>query len=111
MIDRMVRDMIGETRSRLSDSDERLARMAAREIIRRRPQDYENTLLQMMTTAPESVRRVISRSIGQVGFEQFWQRFDQMDRATRMVSAMARGAAVPLSNPQCGKSAVLIPKS
>jgi hypothetical protein len=35
----------------------------------------------------------------------------RMDRATRMVSAQAHGAPVPFSNPQCGKSAVLIPKS
>ncbi len=35
----------------------------------------------------------------------------RMERATRMVSAKAHGAAVALSNPQCGKSAVLIPKS
>lgn len=35
----------------------------------------------------------------------------RMDRVTRMVSAEAHGAAVALSNPQCGKSAVLIPKS
>lgn len=35
----------------------------------------------------------------------------RMDRATRVVSATAHGAAVSLSNPQCGKSAVLIPKS
>jgi hypothetical protein len=35
----------------------------------------------------------------------------RMYRATLMVSAKAHGAAVPLSNPQCGKSAVLIPKS
>jgi hypothetical protein len=35
----------------------------------------------------------------------------RMDRATRMVSAKTHGAAVALSNPQCGKSAVLIPKS
>jgi hypothetical protein len=35
----------------------------------------------------------------------------RMDRATRVVSAQTHGAAVPLSNPQCGKSAVLIPKS
>ena len=45
-------------------------RMAAREVIRRKPMDYENILLQMMTNAPESVRQVISRSIGQAGFEQ-----------------------------------------
>ncbi len=35
----------------------------------------------------------------------------RMDRATRVVSARAHGAAVAFSNPQCGKSAVLIPKS
>jgi len=34
----------------------------------------------------------------------------RMDRATRIVSAKAHGAAVSLSDPQCGKSAVLIPK-
>jgi hypothetical protein len=35
----------------------------------------------------------------------------RMDRATRLVSAKTNGASVPLSNPQCGRSAVLIPKS
>jgi len=34
----------------------------------------------------------------------------RMDRITRVVSAKAHGAAVSLSNPQCGKSAVLMPK-
>lgn len=67
----------------LNDPDERLARMAAREIIRRRPQDYQNTLLKMMATATGSVRRVIGRSIGQAGFEHFWTRFDRLPPATR----------------------------
>lgn len=35
----------------------------------------------------------------------------RMDRATRLVSAQARGAPVSLANPQCGRSAVLLPKS
>lgn len=35
----------------------------------------------------------------------------RMDRATRLVSAKTHGTDIPLSNPQCGKSAVLIPKS
>jgi hypothetical protein len=35
----------------------------------------------------------------------------RMDRFTRIVRATAQGAAISLSNPQCGKSAVLIPKS
>jgi hypothetical protein len=73
----------------LRDGDERLARMAAREMIRRRPADYENVLLQLMTQAPESVRRVISRSLGHVGFEQYWQRFDQLDRVTRRQAGKA----------------------
>jgi len=33
-----------------------------------------------------------------------------MDRATRRVSARAHGAQIPLSDPQCGRSAVLLPK-
>ena len=34
----------------------------------------------------------------------------RLDRTTRKVSARAHGEAVSFSNPQCGKSAVLIPK-
>ena len=34
----------------------------------------------------------------------------RMNRTTRKVSASAHGAEVALSNPQCGKSAVLMPK-
>jgi HEAT repeat protein len=82
-------------KSFLNDPDERLARMAAREMIRRKPKDFENTLLQVMTTAPESVRKVISRSIGQVGFEQFWQRFDRMDPSTRKQAGRAMLKLLP----------------
>jgi HEAT repeat protein len=82
-------------RAFLTDTDERLMRMAAREIVRRQPPDYENTLLQMMTAAPDSVRRVISRAIGQEGFEQFWQRFDRMDRATRKQAGKAMLKLLP----------------
>ena len=39
-------------RAFLADPDERLVRMAAREIVRRRPPDFENMLLQLMTGAP-----------------------------------------------------------
>ena len=67
----------------VSDPDERIARMAAREMIRRRPPEFESFLLQRMTNAPLSVRKLITRSLGHVGFEAFWQRFDRMDRATR----------------------------
>jgi len=79
----------------LTDSDERLVRMAAREIIRRRPPEFENILLQLMTNAPESVRRVISRTIGQQGFEQFWNRFDQLDKPTRKQAGKAMLKLLP----------------
>ncbi|MDP9173365.1 MAG: HEAT repeat domain-containing protein [Planctomycetota bacterium] len=79
----------------LHDGDERLMRMAAREIIRRKPIDYENMLLQLMTNAPESVRRVIGRSLGQAGFEHFWERFDRLDKNTRKQAGKAMLKILP----------------
>jgi len=35
------------------------------------------------------VRRVVSRAIGHVGFENFWQRFDRLDRPTRKQAGRA----------------------
>jgi HEAT repeat protein len=69
--------------------------MAAREIARRRPSDFENVLLQLMTTAPESVRRIIGRAIGQEGFEHFWQRFDRLDKSTRKQAGRAMMKILP----------------
>lgn len=79
----------------LQDADERLVRIAARELIRRRPQDYENILLQCMTKAAESVRRVIGRAIGQAGFDHFWTRFERMDRETRKQAGRAMLKLLP----------------
>ena len=73
----------------------RLMRMAAREIVRRKPTDYENALLQLMTNAPMSVRRVISRAIGHVGFDHFWNRFDRMEPATRKQAGRAMLKLLP----------------
>ncbi|MGB7158746.1 MAG: HEAT repeat domain-containing protein, partial [Tepidisphaeraceae bacterium] len=64
-------------------------------IVRRRPTDFENILLQLMTTAPDSVRRVVSRSIGQVGFDHFWMRFDRLDRTTRKSAGRAMLKLLP----------------
>ncbi len=82
-------------KSFLADPDERLMRLAAREIVRRRPVDFENVLLQMMTSAPESVRRVISRAVGQAGFESFWTRYDRLDRPTRKAAGRAMLKILP----------------
>jgi HEAT repeat protein len=82
-------------RAFLTDPDERLMRMAARELVRRKPADMENILLQLMTSAPLSVRRVVSRAIGQEGFEHFWERFDRMDRTTRRQAGRAMLKLLP----------------
>jgi hypothetical protein len=82
-------------RAMLADADERLARMAAREILRRRPSDFENVLLHAMTAAPESVRKLIARSLGQVGFDNFWNRFDRLDKPTRRAAGRAMMKLLP----------------
>ena len=86
---------VGQLRAFLSDPDERLVRMAAREIVRRRPPDYETLLLQKMTAAPESVRRVIGRVIGQAGFEHFWQRYDRLSKPLRRQAGRAMLKLLP----------------
>lgn len=82
-------------RTMLQDSDERIVRMAVREFIRRKPADYENTLLQLMSNAPDSVRRIVGRSVGQSGFDNFWERFDDLEPATRQTAGRAMVKLVP----------------
>jgi HEAT repeat protein len=86
---------VGIFRRFLDDSDERLVRLAAREIVRRRPADFENMLLNLMTNSSDSVRRVVSRAIGQSGFDNFWQRFDRLDKATRKQAGRAMFKILP----------------
>jgi hypothetical protein len=87
----------------MNDPDERLARMATREIIRRRPVDYENTLLQRLSSAPDSIRRVIGRSVGQSGFEQFWNRYDKLDKTMRKQAGRALLKLLPDSIPRLSR--------
>ncbi|HSU67467.1 MAG TPA: HEAT repeat domain-containing protein [Tepidisphaeraceae bacterium] len=90
----------------LSDADERVMRMAAREIVRRRPADFENVLLKIMTTATPSVRRVIGRAIGQAGFENFWNRFDRLDKPTRRNAGRAMLKLLPDAIPRLQRRAL-----
>lgn len=85
------------------DGDERLMRMATREILRRRPADYENILMQVMTNAPDSVRRLIGRAIGQSGFDNFWQRFDELDAGTRHTAGRALAKVLPDMTERLGR--------
>jgi HEAT repeat protein len=87
-------------KSFLNDPDERLARIATREIIRRRPADFENTMLQRLSSAPDSVRRVIGRAVGQSGFEQFWGRYDKLEKPIRKQAGKAMLKLLPDSIPR-----------
>ncbi|MBV8780512.1 MAG: hypothetical protein JO353_03870, partial [Phycisphaerae bacterium] len=82
-------------KSFLADGDERLVRLAVREIVRRRPPEMEAMLLPLIMSASASVKRIVSRAIGQTGFEHFWQRFDKVDRATRKQAGRAMLKLLP----------------
>ena len=79
----------------LDDPDERLARLAAREVARRRPNEYRGLLMARMGSAPASVRRVIGRAVGQAGFDQFWANFDDMDGVRRRAAGRALLKVMP----------------
>jgi HEAT repeat protein len=96
-------------RSLLGDPDERLMRMAAREIVRRRPPDFENMLLQLMVNAPASVRGVVSRALGHSGFENYWDRFDDLDRATRKHAGRAMMKLLPDAAQRLGRRLIAGP--
>lgn len=67
----------------LDDPDQTIQRIATREIVRRKPADYNSVLLGLMKIAPESVRKVASRAISASAFDQFYERFERLDVATR----------------------------
>src|SRR5690606_16463335 len=69
----------------------------------RRPMDYENVLIKLMAGAADSVRRVISRSIGHAGFESFWDRFDRLDRSTRRNAGKAMLKLLPDASQRLAK--------
>jgi HEAT repeat protein len=73
----------------LDDPDEALQRIAAREIVRRRPADASTVLLGLMKTGPASVRRVASRAISAGAFDNFYDRFDKLDAPTRLRAGKA----------------------
>lgn len=82
-------------REMLHDPDERVRRMAAREIARRRPVGYQGMLMAAMGGAAPSVRRVIGRAVGESGFQAFWRRYDRLDERTRRTAGRAVLKVVP----------------
>jgi HEAT repeat protein len=73
----------------LDDTDETLQRIAAREIVRRKPADQSTVLLGLMKTGPISVRRVASRAISAGAFDNYYDRFDKLDAETRVRAGKA----------------------
>lgn len=79
----------------LSDSDERICRMAAREIARRRLPGYQGFLMAVVGTAAPSVRRVIGRAAGEAGFRAYWRKYDRLDANVRRAAGRAIVRIVP----------------
>lgn len=78
------------------DHDERISRMAAREIARRKPPEHENILMQALGLGVgDSVRQVIGRSVGKAGFDLFWEKWDRMDRLNRKTAGRAMLKLMP----------------
>lgn len=82
-------------RKMVNDPDERLSRIAIRELVRRRPADLENVLLQKMSSSPTMTRRLIARAVGQSGFEQFFNRFEKLPREARAQAGRAMLKLLP----------------
>jgi HEAT repeat protein len=83
-------------RAMLTDADERIARMAAREISRRKPPEHENILMQALGAGvSDSVRQVIGRSVGKAGFDLFWEKWDRLDKASRRTAGRAMLKLMP----------------
>ena len=86
---------VGLLKRFLDDTDERLVRMAVRELVRRRPPEYENWLMQRVASTPESVRKLIGRAVGQAGFDQFWNKYEKLDKVTRRQAGRAMLKLLP----------------
>ena len=87
----------------LGDPDERIARLAARELVRRRRGDCENVLLAAMSGAKPTVRRVIARAVGQSGFEQYWNNFDRLQPPVRKNAGKAMLKLLPDAAERLGR--------
>lgn len=79
----------------LADTDERIQRMAARELVRRRTPDAEQALMPLVSIALPSVRAVIGRVLGREGFESYWQRHDRLQKAVRKAAGKAVFGVLP----------------
>ena len=88
------------------DADESIARMAVREIVRRRPVDSEAMLLPLLSTAAPTVRQVISRAIGQRTFNNFWDRFERLTPPLRLSAGRALLRLLPDATQRLGRKII-----
>jgi HEAT repeat protein len=95
VIDRPAPQSTALLRLLVNDADPYVARIAVRALARAKPRDLEQALLPLLNGSCESVRRVISRLVGQNGFDVFWERFDKMDRTLRQTAGRAMLKLLP----------------
>jgi hypothetical protein len=86
---------VGLIKRFLDDTDERLVRMAVRELIRRKPPEYETWLMSRVASATDSVRKLIGRAVGQTGFDNLWAKYEKLDKPTRRAAGRAMTKLLP----------------
>lgn len=95
VIDRPSPQSTALLRLLVNDADPCVARIAVRALARAKPRDLEQTLLPLLNGSSDSVRRVISRLVGQNGFDVYWEKFDKMDRVLRQTAGRAMLKLLP----------------
>ena len=73
--------------SMCQDADESIARMALRELIRRRWSGLAALMMRLVTSPHPEVRKIAERHLVPVGFDRFWEHFERMD-PTHLVDAL-----------------------
>ena len=112
---RVVRALSGRAESAallaelVDDEDERVARSAARALMRLDPPGLEATLLKKLPAAGPTVRRVIGRRAGRGAFEAFWERRGRMPAATRAAAGAALLKLLPDVGPRLRRKMLVGP--
>lgn len=82
------------------DADAVIARIALRELVRRKWTGLTALLMRLVTSPHPDVRRIAERHLIPVGFERFWDHWERMDPAHRIEAGRALLKVDPVFNRQ-----------
>lgn len=86
-----------------ADSDEAIARIALRHLIRIDYIDLYHLMLRLINSPHESVRKIASQHVGPVGFEKYWDSWSRFDLNQRIAAGKALIKIDPTFHVQLGE--------